>query len=337
LHRALAQLRARLDRDHGGRSAWVLAMTPLTAAAPSGLLSSTTAGATLVTTGTKVALASIVTISAFLAVLWRVSRPAEVRSQAEKPAVQMARAAAEVETSAQVEAGDARLEIAEAKVEESTEAIAPEPVAGPSEMLAEMRADLLTAMESSLSGEMDPGLFLDMALLLVELEPGRAIPEPSPVGVRFPLQGVPAGMRAEFVVCAAGPTNTTRFGSVLAMHVTMDKPTEHYVVDGQPRRNPYVHVNVWTDRTTGAVKHFGVLTSLGHHRILPPGRSADGLLYSLDTSKPFEPHSSLGGINNGQPTEWPAQLSLVGGPWPRLDDIERHSQGLSKQHAKLKE
>jgi hypothetical protein len=109
------------------------------------------------------------------------------------------------------------------------------------------------------------------------------------------------------------------------------------LVDGHERRRLEAKVTVWTDASTGAVKHFGVLTNLSFARIVPDGNVAERLLYNLDMAKPFEPSASLGGTKNGQPGSWPVSLSLVGGAWPRFDDIERLSQGLSKMHAKLKE
>jgi RNA polymerase sigma-70 factor (ECF subfamily) len=338
LHRGLAQLRARLDRRYGGRPSWISAMAPLMATPPTwSSLVLPTAGAATVSTAAKVALVSFVVITALLTILWQVSRPGARSTEPEQPVVEALRSA-DVLESEQARVEVARQEVADEAIAKSEAAVAPQAAPAPAEELAKLQEKLVGALETTLHGEMDPGLFLDMALLLVELEPGRVIPEPNPMGMRFPLLDTPAGMQAEFVVRGGGPYDHQRlWGSVLALHASFDKPTIPYLVDGHERRRLEAKVTIWTDASTGAVKHFGVLTNLSFARIAPDGNVADGLLYNLDMAKPFEPSASLGGTKNGQPGSWPVPLSLVGGPWPRFDDIERLSQGLSKMHAKLKQ
>jgi len=336
LNRGLGLLRSRLDRRYGERRSWALAMAPMAQIAPgSGAATTSIAGVTIVSTGVKVAIAVLVGVGICLTLVWQ-SNVAPGGAHAVRPEAKPEAYPAEPTTETHAESrGVARAEVPR---DESLDVAVDEPEepASASVELERMRDSLFHAVESSLHGEMDPGLFLDAALLLVGLEPGKAIPEPSRVGIRYPLLDTPEGVKAELWL---SETENREFANpVLGLRVTMDTPRDPYVVDGLERKESRYHITVWKDPQTGKVKSFGILTNLRPSWPIPDGDVAHGLLFNLYTAQPFEPTATLSGYRDRQPSGgWPVPLTLTGGTWPRMEDIEKLGQGLKKMHDKLEE
>jgi hypothetical protein len=90
------------------------------------------------------------------------------------------------------------------------------------DQLEATQEEIRTAMEVALLGVLDPGAFMDVALLLTELEvASKPIPEPDPSGaMRYPVLGTPDGIRANLLVARTG--NPKYANPVLALRFQID-------------------------------------------------------------------------------------------------------------------
>jgi hypothetical protein len=193
---------------------------------------------------------------------------------------------------------------------------------------------LITALEATLDGDVDPCAFLDAALELSKLEVDpRAIPEASPSGeIRYPLLGTPQGVSAELWIRRSN--NPNHDPTVLTYAMKFDRPSDSYTLAGAARHGPEAQITIWRDRE-GKLSYFGVLTNFYLWRTRPEGRIPLGSLYALDVSKPFEVKGSVSAMTPTGIAEDRDALRLVGCPWPRMDDLERLKSGMLAMHAKL--
>jgi hypothetical protein len=206
---------------------------------------------------------------------------------------------------------------------------------GPAAVLEKLRPGLLDQFEASFVGAVEPEIFLEAALQLVQLElDPRAIPEPDPTGlIRFPILDTPEGMSAELRV---GRTNNQKFAEdVISISLRVDPGKDPYVVEGASREAPEAKITVWRAREGGDVTNFSVLCimqpdarktrSLGMP--LDVGEIPQSVHYSMDVSDPLNPVTNMAGIQNGsfvKRLDRPFSLGAA----PRLQDLRRLSTGL---------
>jgi hypothetical protein len=201
---------------------------------------------------------------------------------------------------------------------------------------------LLDQFEASFAGVVDPEIFLEAALQLVQLEVDpRAIPEPDFTGgIRFPILGTPEGMSAELRV--ARTRNQTFAEDVTSVILRVDPGTDPYIVEGASREAPQASMTVWRDRESGDVTHFAVLCTMdfdAQNRSLGlapfAGEIPMSVHYAMGVDDPLNPVTTMAGIQNGtfiNDLDRPFSVGLE----PQRRDLRRLSSGLLAQYEKAK-
>ena len=340
LQRAVTRLRRRLDHSAGGPAAWMAVL--LGPPSPTGAALSFPIGGLLV--NAKIAVAAVLLLTgALVAVLvLRQGGPSAVREPALVAAAPTgpAREAAAGETQGAAVAERSARAAIQAEAAGSGPDPAGEGDTSPASNLAKERERLRSAVESSLRGDVDAGALLDLGLALVELEVGPAIPEASPTGkVRFPLEGAPEGLTAMLEV-----GRTTLGELVLDLRVRMDPPSEIYLVEGYPRLPAEIEISARGD-SQGALRSFSLMTQLspsgpGIRKLGIPNdqiETTDGLLYYFRADDPHNPVVRMSREHPGGrlSSEISDSWRIVGGPWPRLEDMQRFHEKLQALHASL--
>jgi len=239
-------------------------------------------------------------------------------------------------------AGTAHREHQDAKPPEETAPLTAEQTTQEAKELEAALEDLRTALERSVLERLDPGAILDAALLLMDSEVDqRAVPELAVDGrLRFLLMETPDGVQAEVLVA-----KSNFYANVLALGIELDVPAGGpYMVDARVRERPRVTLTAWTD-ASGKLLHFGILTGLppdsAANRALGlpvlEGKLTKGVLYHLSLEDPSDWGLKAYGYQNQQPFTEPITPLLDGGPWPRMDDIERFNRNLLDMYARIKE
>jgi hypothetical protein len=197
---------------------------------------------------------------------------------------------------------------------------------------------LRAAIESTLYGQLDPGAFLDAALMLAALEPEHdALTIAHPSGApRHRLLNAPQGVTAELWV-----RRTVAGNLVLTLDTELEVPLNPYVLEGAARTNLQAQVTVWED-SAGHLAHFGILTEL---QLAPANRALGlwptqarvpvGLLYAYDAQHPTQAVVSAYGVDHGAPADWDISAEFSGGEWPRAADLETLNGELLAMHEKL--
>lgn len=335
IQRGLRSLRTRLDDSAGPTPAWsALLLGPISNG--SGPLLTHLGG--FLVTAKLVLSAALVVAGSWIAVLaWRQSDgPARPSTDHSVGVVQSSEEGASDSGSA---LASARVIVPAAPAESpagpAVEAV-PEPTA-----LERSRETLTAAIEATLRGDVDASAFLDLGLAMVELEVDpRAIPEASPGGaVRFPLKGMPDGMKAELHVRA-----TSRGQPALDLHVELDAPSSPYILEGAARQAPRLDLSARSDEQ-GEPTHFIVLAGSG---LSGPGNRDAGIALdqgrfplSVNAAFPMDdlmrPSVKMGSLVDGKllGNESIDTWRIVGGTWPREADIRLFHQKLFAMHASL--
>jgi hypothetical protein len=217
----------------------------------------------------------------------------------------------------------------------------PAALEGPALALEQQKKKLLDSMEASLLGVIEPEVFLEAALQLVQLEVDpRANPEPDGTGwMSFKILGTPPGMTAELQVARARNPN---LDVVVSLRFSIDPPREPYVAEGLSRAPPEAMVTIWRD-LDGAVKNFTVAANL-----MPDGRTNTlgaplnqgevpfGTHYSMNVDDPSKSVASMSGMQDGTTTgDLKRQTQL--GAQPQLGKVEELSRGMQTMYAKAKQ
>jgi hypothetical protein len=66
-----------------------------------------------------------------------------------------------------------------------------------------------------------------------------------------------------------------------------------------------------------------------------PNRIPEGLLYVYEAGQPLDTSVSAHGIDNGLPADWDVPSALIGGPWPRVTDLEALNSELQTMYSKV--
>lgn len=177
--------------------------------------------------------------------------------------------------------------------------------------LREARQSLRMQIEGTLQGTLDPAALLEVALHLAELEVDpRAVPEPHPSGaLRFPLRGLPEGMKAEMWIDSVA--NAKFAPEVLSLRLELAPEREPYVVGGVPRASSEVTWMLWTDRER-RLQNFSIFTALQPQGPVVAGEINEGLLYSVDFVDPAKDKLYVHGRRDGSPAKPPVSTTLTG-------------------------
>lgn len=335
-HRILREKLGRLRRDD--RLTWAVMALPRSGA---GLKARILGGLLMTKNGVLVGAAALAVGGAWIA--WRVAAPAERPHALPSPAVV---SEAEVEPPGSVP-GVARETSTERRTAQASEPAAiPQASSEASELEAAMD-DLLATVERSLGGSLDPGAVLDAALLLATHETGPAVPEPSPGGaITYPLLDLPDGVEAELQVRG----KNQRQESVLALRMRLQEPRESWLVEGLPYREPEVEVATWTDEE-GELRHFSISTGAQPGGGFPFADAAEirsGVLLHTPMDAPSEWKLNMGGMKpvedaadepgerSWRSGQWEIPQVLDGGPWPRVDDMNRLGELLRARYDEIR-
>lgn len=212
-------------------------------------------------------------------------------------------------------------------------------VSGASVSLEKRMEEIRLAMESSLFGMLDAGVFLDAALLLTELEvASKPIPEPDPSGaMRYPVLCTPDGIQAELIVRRT--SNPSFANPVVALKIQLPPPEGPYLLEGALRQGPEATVSIRTD-PAGAIKHLSILTVF---QPAPEGRDlglSQGFIpiaahYSLDPES-LSWTSTSSGMRDGAVQDQTLPVTLVGRSCPQLGELEQFGSGLNLMYESLK-
>jgi RNA polymerase sigma-70 factor (ECF subfamily) len=215
----------------------------------------------------------------------------------------------------------------------------------PEPTLAFLKDRLRAEIEGTLSGQVNPTFYLDLATRLTALEPGTVLLEPDPSGaVRFPLEGTPEGMHAELLL---RKTNNPRFDSrVCTLLITLDNSAEPYVVDGVKRRPAQAQVTLWRGQD-GSVRNFGILTNLAVNQRPELGdRISESTLFNYDVDNPyaaaghvsgmvFSPGAVPGTLTGGLQNYSEIPITVIGGKWPNTEGLDKFNVGMQTLYGKL--
>ncbi|HTF87167.1 MAG TPA: RNA polymerase sigma factor [Planctomycetota bacterium] len=331
LRRGLDQLRTALER--GGGSKWQAQCLALAASKPSGLAGaaskSWTEGITMGING-KLAVATAAVLLVSIA-LWielgpsaRIEALATVRETAELrwavPSNERDSVISNREPVAQAEVKATEIDPTESAVE----------VATPGRKLEELRDQLRSHIEDSMLGYIDPAFYLDLAQQLTKLEPGALAPERSRQGASiYLLEGEPDGMQATYQVHDL--EKSTPYSRVESVRVTLDRPSDPYIVAGIKRSPPEVHVTLWRDHD-GKVCNLSILTNLYSREPPTEIKHADGALYSYDVQKPLAQSGYVSAITDRLEN---IPITIVGGKWPDFDALNGFGAGMHGLYAKV--
>jgi RNA polymerase sigma-70 factor (ECF subfamily) len=208
--------------------------------------------------------------------------------------------------------------------------------------LAKVRDDLRAAVEETLVAQINPGRFLDAALVLIELDIDQhAAVKPGFSGtLKIPLLNPPDGMTVELWLSAS---KSTQYESrVPSLRVTLAPPNDHYSVAGIHRGKADIQISLWTDRS-GAVHDFTVVTECQpapdnwvSMPVAQSGRIVTGAIYHFDVEHPVDAGADEAGIEAGLPYDSEGSVSvhgvLIG---ERVLDLERLNAGIKLLRSKI--
>ena len=345
LTRAHRILRERLDRAfREERGAWAALLVP--AAATRAVEAETLLGGLLMAKNLVViGTAAVALGGAWLA--WQVAAP---KGRPEAAVLSAAASAVPVEAPGGAqsapdadERAEARATAAPLRTDEPVEGTAEE--TEEDEQLEAAVGAVLAAIERSFGGPFDPGAVLDLALFLATHDTGPAIPEPDPGGrIIYPLRDLPAGVEAELQV-----GKNRKLETVLTLEMRFDEPREPWLLEGRVHREPSAGVTMWTNEE-------GELRSLVISTGALPGRgfpfdSAAEVPYgaSLHTAmnaprdwklsahglRPVDA-SDEAGQRSWRGARWDLAPVLAGGPWPRVNDMERFGRLLLSRYEEIR-
>lgn len=211
-----------------------------------------------------------------------------------------------------------------------------EPVEDPAAALAQAREQMRIALETSLSGTLDPEAILDAALALGRLEVDtRAYSEPDPSGCTvYPLLGAPAGTRAELWVGRSSKPDVDR---VLSMRIELDALDSPYLLEGCSRAKAIAQLQVQLD-SQGQPLNLSILTDFPPSRLnrdlgipLEQGEIAQGVLWTFDADDPDDWRARTHGLAEGLPGSWEEPSLLLAGRWPAPEKVEAFGSLLRRQ------
>ncbi len=196
-----------------------------------------------------------------------------------------------------------------------------------------LRADLTSAVESTVAGALDPEAIVNSALALLHSHVEKGVlPTTAPDGsLRYRLTPCPPGVQAELWVARS---TGSKFEDVLSLRMKLAAPREPYYFEGAVRKDPVAYVQAFLDEA-GRMKDLVIMTDVapsGESRRFDinvlQGRMPQGIIFHVDTSRPDEWKASSYGLDDGADRTWDDPVAMLSDPRPAPDAIGQLASGL---------